>query len=192
MNEKLKKPQDLESKNLLLFDYERALEMIKHYETLHWQVGAILIAGLFIGLMSFAKWKATLENLDKFPAVIFITLIVVLFWFLWYQRTRVLVLPRFRRLWEIELELEELRQYTYSFEYDAQISESRSVFRCFRHTTLIKLFCIFIPCILIYMYAKAYVQLRGSDLKLLIHLTVFALPIIYILLYKSIQAPREW
>ncbi len=69
--------------------------MIRHYETLFWQVGAIVVAGLFIGLSNY-----NLHDVDQFATTIPLTLLVLSFWFLWHLRTRALILPRFRRLRE--------------------------------------------------------------------------------------------
>ena len=177
----------------LLFDYERAQEMIRHYETLFWQVGAIVVAGLFIGLSN-----NNLHDVDQFGATILPTLLVLSFWFLWHIRTRALVLSRFRRLREIEGKIAELSQTSSSYTEDNKRLEvsfwknpRQWIFARTTHSCLIRMFCLLLPGYLIFLYMQSYHQQRGLDAVAWKNFIFFVVPLGIFLFYPEPSTPGE-
>jgi hypothetical protein len=97
---------------LLMFEYERAQEMLIHSDSLIWQIGSILIAGTLV-LTGLALNKDTLELLGKgwrsllavigVPTISFLTLKI---WLLWARRHRSFYNFREQVLQRIEFELQ--------------------------------------------------------------------------------------
>jgi hypothetical protein len=189
-------PEDIDPTRLL-FDYERAQEMVRHYETLFWQVGAIVVAGLFVGLSNFNL--QTSVDVDQAARLIGLTLLVLSFWFFWYQRTRALVLPRFRRLREIEEKVAGLRQMSSSYTEDNKRiaiafwqSPRQWVFTRATHSCLVRLFCLTLPAYLTYLYLQAYSEQRGLDMVTLVNVLLYLVPWTAILLYPEQKLAREF
>lgn len=87
-----------EKLKVLMFDYDKAQEMIRHYENLSWQVGAIIFAGLFVMIGAAIVKKPIEKDNTILLFVIVMTLLVDLFWFLWYQRNRILITKNWKDL----------------------------------------------------------------------------------------------
>lgn len=182
----------------LMFDYDKAQEMIRHYEQLFWQVGAILLAGLFVMMGIISDNKYFVKEPYRLLPVIAITLLIDLFWFLWYQRNRILVLGRFQRLRDIENLVPELRNYSYSLEEESiRLDTPRSKnFRMWltchiRHSFLLKCFCILLPIPIIAVFICAYLSSKTFDWTLIILLVFFTLPLLVIVLYPKEPYPKK-
>ncbi len=174
----------------LKFDYDKAQEMIRHYEQTFWQVGAILLAGLFIMMGIVTTDSFFQDKSHTLIPVIAITLFIDLFWFLWYNRNRIIILDRFERLRDIENVVPELCNYSYCLhdeEARATIS-ARTNFRIWltghiRHSLLLRWFCVLLPIPIIGLYIFAYLSSKTFDSSLIIHLAIFSIPLLVILLY---------
>lgn len=88
-------------------EYQMAQDMLKHYDSLNWKIGSILIAGvlMFDGIM----FKALTENAEQY---VFITLSttamsapLLIIWYLWFRRHRFLYNLRNETMHRLELEL---------------------------------------------------------------------------------------
>ena len=175
----------------LKFDYSKAIEMIQHYEKLFWQVGAILIAGLFIMMGIVSKEQVYVEAPQILIPVIAFTLLIDLFWFLWYTRNRIVVLNRFERLRDIEDIIPEICNYSYCL-YDEENRFKTSIKDNFgfwlsgrmRHSLLLRCFCILFPIPLISIYTYATFQLSQTfTVSMIVILGLFCLPLLFIAVY---------
>lgn len=77
------------------FEYQMAQEMLRHYDSLNWQIGAILIAGtLVLTALVFKGDALALLNQSFWPTVSvllvapFISFLVLSCWALWFRRHR--------------------------------------------------------------------------------------------------------
>ena len=110
---KSEKFKDQDRRNELLKEYELTQQMAIHYDTLNWQIGSILIAGIFItfGIMG--------NNLSSYPILSAISLFVLIVWNRFYFRHKAIQNTKFRRLHEIEIFLE-FKQHLNVEKSDAQ------------------------------------------------------------------------
>ncbi|MDX6444984.1 MAG: hypothetical protein QOH71_2058 [Blastocatellia bacterium] len=77
------------------FEYEMAQDMLKHYDTLNWQIGSVLIAGvlIFTGLVinkDIIELMRSHSNVGKaigfgVPAL---SLLILAIWLMWFRRHR--------------------------------------------------------------------------------------------------------
>lgn len=102
-------PED--RRELLRFEYERAQDMLKHYDTLSWQTGNIFIAGIlvFTGL-AFGKdggevLKQGWRSLILVLTIPIVSLTILLFWAYWFKRHRGLYRFRDDVLHRLEIKL---------------------------------------------------------------------------------------
>lgn len=90
-----------------LAEYAAAQDMLKHYDTLNWQIGSILIGanavllGLVVGLLGRIGWLGILVAL----AVSAFSFVLLESWWRWFDRHRVLYNFRNETLQRIELQL---------------------------------------------------------------------------------------
>jgi len=90
-----------------LAEYERAQDMLKHYDLLNWQIGSILIganavlAGLVINLMPKVGWWGLLVA----PAIALFSFVLLEAWMRWFDRHRTLYNFRNETLHRIEVQL---------------------------------------------------------------------------------------
>jgi hypothetical protein len=102
-------PRDLEVKKL---EYSAAQDMLKHYDTLNWQIGSILIAGVVVltGLVV-NKDTAELMRCSREVARVLtsgipgMSLMIMGAWCLWFHRHRDLYNFRNETLHRIEAQL---------------------------------------------------------------------------------------
>jgi hypothetical protein len=103
--------QDLKDWERNKLEYQMAQEMIRHYDILNWQIGAILIAGVFVltafvlrsdifDLARLHKWTSFVLMVLAIPAFSAIPLVA---WRWWFMRHRALYNFRNEVLQRIEL-----------------------------------------------------------------------------------------
>ena len=98
MNQNIKNPLELHQE-LLLAEYNASRESFLFMYQTSWQIGSILIAGIFvfIGLLG--------SNISNYPLLISITATTLIIWLLFFKRHRQVAYVYWNRLLEIEKEL---------------------------------------------------------------------------------------
>ncbi|WP_162042482.1 hypothetical protein [Undibacterium sp. YM2] len=93
-------------------EYSAAQEMLRHYDSLSWQIGSILIAAVFLltGLVLRKESVALIQDKGLYSFAIVVglplfSLFVLLCWLLWYLRCRHLYNLRSETLHRLEIEL---------------------------------------------------------------------------------------
>jgi hypothetical protein len=102
-------PEQLEVRKL---EYTAAQEMLKHYDTLNWQIGSILIAGVLV-MTGLVVNKDTIELMQASPYAAWAimagipctSLLILGSWWLWFRRHRDLYNLRNEVFHRIELKL---------------------------------------------------------------------------------------
>lgn len=102
-----------ERRKELLKEYELTQQMAIHYDALNWQIGSILIAGIFISIGIIG------DRFDIYPLLSAISLFILIIWNRFYFRHKAIQDTKFERLHSIENELN-LRQHLIVRERDAQ------------------------------------------------------------------------
>lgn len=105
-------PQDQARLEIKKFEYEMAQEMLKHYDSLNWQIGSILIAGVLV-LTGLAIDKDLVDLMRlSLPIGLVIalgvpalSLIILGAWWFWFHRHRQLYNYRNEVLQSIEFQL---------------------------------------------------------------------------------------
>jgi hypothetical protein len=83
----------------LRLEYDKTQQMAIHYDLLNWNIGYILIAGVFVGVGLVG------EKIFLYPALALISLATLTIWRLFYARHKKIQRVKFIRLQEIEKEL---------------------------------------------------------------------------------------
>lgn len=83
----------------LRLEYEKTQEMAIHYDRLNWNIGYILIAGVYVGIGLVG------DKIYLYPALIIISLVTLGIWRLFYERHKAIQRIKWKRLQEIEKEL---------------------------------------------------------------------------------------
>ncbi|MFZ6781154.1 hypothetical protein ACO0LD_30335 [Undibacterium sp. Ji83W] len=93
-------------------EYSAAQEMLRHYDSLSWQIGSILIAAVFLltGLVLRKEAIDLIQSKEFYSFAIVVglpvfSLFVLLCWLLWYLRCRHLYNLRSETLHRLEIEL---------------------------------------------------------------------------------------
>ena len=101
-----------EETSVKLAEYSAAQEMLRHYDTLNWQIGAILVAATTIltGLALQSEVIKLLKSNNHFSVAVvlglpFFSFIILQTWRRWFQRHRQLYNLRNETMHRIELEL---------------------------------------------------------------------------------------
>jgi len=97
--------QEIEIKKL---EYTAAQEMLCHYDSLNWQIGAILIAATFV-LTGLALQEGVVASIKQSYYVTLgipiSSLFILTTWLKWFQRHRALYNLRFETLHRLEIQL---------------------------------------------------------------------------------------
>lgn len=92
-----------------LFEYRMAQEMVRHYDSLNWYIGSILIGSLIVitGIAINSMGVASIGDSHHFSilSIPFLSLFVLGVWLLWFRRHRNLYNYRNEVLHRIEFEL---------------------------------------------------------------------------------------
>jgi hypothetical protein len=112
-----KKELSREEKENYRLEYQMCQEMLRHYDTLNWQIGSIFIAAVF--LLVGTSLPGLLESAAKFeygfPLIIALSAILMFAWLIFFLRHRAIYNVRNYRLKKLE-ELLGYEQYKLNFQ----------------------------------------------------------------------------
>lgn len=97
MNQEIENNQD--RKDELLKEYEMTQQMAVHYDQMNWQIGSILIAGIFIGIGIIGT------KIEAYLLLCIISFLILFVWSKFYFRHKAIQNTKFERLHEIEDQL---------------------------------------------------------------------------------------